>query len=175
MARGVGTGPVTGRAEHRSPAGFTLIELLITLSIAAILIGVTAPKISALFPDTETRTVNRFRHALMKARWVAARDQVPVRVTFDFEAQRLTLSEKRKGQWKNLMTLSLPSGVRMVGGWNVTPGTKEALSIQFLPDGQGEGFGIFLEKGMKRLTAVGFPFRPGVELLPGWQERSQHG
>ena len=161
--------------KERSSGGFTLIELLITLSIAAILIGITAPKISALFPDTETRTVNRFRHVLMKARWVAARDQVPVRVTFDFKAQRIILSEKHKGRRKDLLTLSLPSGVRMMGGWNVEIGTKPIFSILFYPDGRGEGFGIFLEKGMTRMTVVGYPYRPGVELLMGWRESPQNG
>ncbi len=166
---------MTGRQPHKGPGGFTLIELLITLSIAAILMGFAAPKITALFPGTEEKTVARFRHILMKARWVAARDQVPTRLTFDLQRQRLTLIEEKDGGRKSLLKLKLPSQVRMVGFWNVPFGKEKRFSVTFYPDGCGEGFGVFLERGTTRLTAIGYPYRPGVELVPGWRERPGNG
>ncbi len=155
--------------------GFSLIELLITLSIAAILIGFAAPKISVLFPDAKEKTIERFRHALMRARWIAARDEIPVRLTFDFKSQRLVLSEKIKGKEKGLSVFRLPSDVRMVGPWNPSSGQKAMLSIWFYPDGRGGGFGIFLEEGLSRFTAIGYPYRSGVELLNGWQKGFRNG
>lgn len=153
--------------------GFTLIELLVTLSIAAILMGVMAPKISALFPDPMERTVTRFRQVLMKARWLAARDQTPVRVVFDLQRQEITLYDMRQGKKKRISSTKLPAGIKMVGFWNMETTTGKRFTLRFLPDGRGEGFGVFLEKGTQRMTAIGYPFRSGVELIPGWIERPQ--
>ncbi len=155
--------------------GFTLVELLITLAIAAILIGVTAPKISALFPATRETVANRFRHAMMKARWSAARDQTPVRVVFDLKEQKIVLFEKtEKGKEKELLSLNMPGGTKMTGFWGENTTSQEKLSLRFLPNGQGEGFGVFLEKGATRMTVMGYPFRPGVEVVRGWVEGPQN-
>jgi len=153
--------------------GFTLVELLITLSIAAILMGVMAPKISALFPDPVGRTVTRFHQVLMKARWLAARDQTPVRVIFDLQRQEITLYEMRQGKEKRISSTRLPAGIKMVGFWNMDTNSRKRFTLRFLPDGIGEGFGVFLEKGTQRMTAIGYPFRSGVELISGWIERPQ--
>ncbi|MBW1659723.1 MAG: prepilin-type N-terminal cleavage/methylation domain-containing protein [Deltaproteobacteria bacterium] len=155
--------------------GFTLVELLITLAIATILIGVMAPKISALFPDTGEVINNRFRHALMKARWSAARDQTPVRIVFDLKEQKIVLFEKKeKGKEKVLLSLKMPENTRMAGFWGENTTSQKRLSLRFLPNGQGEGFGIFLEKGTERMTVMGYPFRPGVEIVRGWVKGPQY-
>ncbi len=150
---------------------------MITLSIAAILIGFSAPKITALFPSATEKTTARFRHILMKARWVSARDERPVQVTFDLEKQRLILTERGKdgGKRKTLLTLALPEPVKMVGFWNTSSERKKRLTITFYPDGRSDGFGVFLEKGTKRVTVVGYPYRPGVAFVPGWRERPWNG
>jgi prepilin-type N-terminal cleavage/methylation domain-containing protein len=159
-------------------SGFTLVELLVTLAIVTILIGITAPKISALFPDSEAVISNRFRHAIIRARWAAARDQVPVQVSFDLEKQMILISEeesvKGKKEWKRLLKLKMPAGTKMTGFQEKGVTSKKTLLLRFFPDGRGEGFGIYLERGTTRLTVMGFPFRPGVEIARGWVEGSQN-
>lgn len=165
-----------GRSKRDSGlAGFTLIELLITLSIAAILMGVMAPKITALFPDTEEKTSTRLRQVIMKARWLAARDQVPVRVIFDLQRQEIILSQLRHGRKRVLSSIRLPAEMKMVGFWNMSMSKEGKFYIRFLPDGRGSGFGLFLERGTTRMTAIGYPFRSGVAFIPGWVESEQNG
>ena len=164
--------------EMVEKSGFTLVELLITLAIATILIGITAPKISALFPGSETTISNRFRHAIMQARWAAARDQVPVQVSFDLKSQMILLSEEKlvkgKKERKRLLKLKMPMRTKMTGFQTKERTSKKTLLLQFFPDGRGEGFGIYLERGTARLTVMGFPFRPGVEIAQGWVEGPQN-
>lgn len=162
-----------GVRKNLGIGGFTLVELLVTLSIAAILMGIIAPKISALFPDPASSTVTRFHQVLMKARWLAARDQTPVRVIFDLQRQEINLYEVGQGKEKIISSTKLPAGIKMVGFWNMGTNSRKRLILRFLPDGKGEGFGVFLERGTNRMTAIGYPFRSGVELVPGWVERPQ--
>ncbi len=149
--------------------GFTLLEILVTLTIAVVVIMISAPKISALFPTPEEKVVSLFRLAIMRARWLAARDQIPVEIVLDSMGQAIQIREERqKGGNKVLLTRRLPRDVRMVGFWNA-PAQKRKV-IRFLPNGQGGGFGVFLERQGRRLTVVGYPYRPGVEVWRGWIE-----
>jgi len=160
--------------DWRDKRGFTLVELLITLSIMAIVIGIMTPKISALFPNAGEMAGTRVRHAVMKARWISARDQVPVFLVFDRKTQKIELFEREKGKEKTLFTITLPAGMKMVRFWNPDPETAGRMTLQFLPDGRGEGFGLLLEDGDSRLTVMGFPFRPGVTVVSGWVEGAPH-
>ena len=156
-------------------AGFTLVELLVVMAIAAILLGVAAPKISALFSDPVEKTVTRLRGAMMRARWLAARDNRTVYLVFDMRAQKvLTLRRKGLG-WKRLGEMALPSGVHMAGLWRASGISEKKEALRFFPDGEGEGFGLFLKIGPRRMTAIGYPFRQGIELVPGWVQEKEIG
>ncbi len=156
-------------------AGFTLVELLVVMAIAAILLGVAVPKISVLFSDPVEKTVTRLRGAMMRARWLAARDNRTVYLVFDMRAQKvLTLRRKEPG-WKRLGEMALPSGVYMAGLWRASGIAEKKEALSFFPDGEGEGFGLFLEIGPRRMTAIGYPFRQGIELVPGWVQEKEIG
>ena len=154
--------------------GFTLVELLIVLAIMAILIGVSAPKLTALFPNSLEKTATRLRGAMMKARWMAARDCRDVYLSFDIRQQKIMILRRKKGVgWKHLGEIILPADVRMEGLWRASGKTDKKEILRFAPDGGGEGFGLFLLVGQKRLTAIGYPFRQGVELVPGWIQEKE--
>jgi len=156
-------------------AGFTLVELLVVMAVASILLGVTVPKISALFSDPVEKTVTRLRGAMMRARWLAARDNRTIYLVFDIKGQKI-LTLKRKGPgWKRLGEAVLPSGVQMAGLWRASGISEKKEALRFFPDGEGEGFGLFLKIGTRRLTAIGYPFRQGIELVPGWVQEKEIG
>jgi prepilin-type N-terminal cleavage/methylation domain-containing protein len=156
-------------------AGFTLVELLVVMAIASILLGVTVPKISALFADPVEKTVTRLRGAMMRARWLAARDNRTVFLVFDIRGQKVLTLRRKGAEWKRLDEMTLPSGVHMAGLWRASGISEKKEALRFFPDGGGEGFGLFLKIGSRRLTAIGYPFRQGIELVPGWVQEKEIG
>ena len=65
--------PTAPNLSLRRPAGFSLLELMVTLSVAAILLGLAAPAMEGILLDSRrTVAVNSFVHSIYLARITAA-------------------------------------------------------------------------------------------------------
>ncbi|MFN2169582.1 MAG: GspH/FimT family pseudopilin [Anaerolineae bacterium] len=126
---------------RRRVTGFTLIELMVVLAIAALLMAVVPPLISAALPGVETKAAARRTMANLRlARETAIRNGEDAALTVDVEQRRLELPGFR--------AVSFPERVQM----HLEAASREMVdesrgAIRFFPDGSSTGGRIVLARG----------------------------
>jgi len=140
------------------PRGFTLIELVVVLAVAALLMTVVPPLISAALPGVELKAAARRTAATLRlARETAIRTGVDTVLVVDVEERLLELPGFR--------TVSLPRRLRV----KLDAAQREMLddqrgAIRFFPDGSSTGGVILLARGDAREDSG---FQVGVNWLTG--------
>ena len=136
-------------------AGFTLLEVLVVLAIAALLLAVTPPLISAALPGVELKSsARRVAAGLRLAREEAIRSGSDTTFTLDLEERTFKIDGgHREG--------ALPEGLML----KLEAAEKEMLSehagmVRFYPDGSSTGGRIILSRD-------GSGYQVGVQWLTG--------
>ncbi len=138
--------------------GFTLIELVVVLAVAALLMTVVPPLISAALPGVELKAAARRTAATLRlARETAIRTGMDTVLVVDVEERLLELPGFR--------TVSLPRRLRV----KLDAAQREMLddqrgAIRFFPDGSSTGGVILLARGDAREDSG---FQVGVNWLTG--------
>ncbi|WP_295588061.1 GspH/FimT family pseudopilin [uncultured Lamprocystis sp.] len=138
--------------------GFTLIELVVVLAIAALLMTVVPPLISAALPGVELKAAARRTAATLRlARETAIRTGMDTVLVVDVEERLLELPGFR--------TVSLPRRLQV----KLDAAQREMLddqrgAIRFFPDGSSTGGVILLARGDAREDSG---FQVGVNWLTG--------
>ena len=93
--RGMNTQPAfSGRAR----AGFTLVEMMVTVSMLAIMVGMTAPHVSKDISHSRVNSAARVVAGdLQNALSLAGRQRRPVRVVVDGSAKEIRLMDRVNG------------------------------------------------------------------------------
>lgn len=137
------------------PRGFTLLELVVVMAIAALLIVITPPLITAAIPGAELKAAARRTAAgLRLAREEAIRNGRDTSLILDVEARVFEV----EGGFR---TARLPDDVTL----ELMAAESEMLSdqvgaIRFFPDGSSTGGRIVLSR-------AGKGYQVGVEWLTG--------
>ena len=147
-----------GAATRRGVEGFTLVELLVVLAIAALLLSVVPPMLSAAMPGVELKSAaRRIMSSLSLARETAIRSGSDVALVVDVEQRRLELEGFR--------TVSLPKRL----GLDLHAASREMLdetrgAIRFFPDGSSTGGRVTISSGE---GADRYGYQVGVTWLTG--------
>jgi general secretion pathway protein H len=119
------------RAQSGRDSGFTLLEMLAAITIAAIVLGVSAPAMQRLYKSSQYHgAVNDVVTQLTSARYLAIRSGGNEDVLINPETREITLGEK---------VTTLPNSVQLevLGSWELN--TDGAGVIRFYPDGGSSG------------------------------------
>jgi prepilin-type N-terminal cleavage/methylation domain-containing protein len=162
----------------RSQRGFTLIEIMLVVVILSILLGVVMTNMSAgyfglaLDSDTETLT-----HAIWAGQVWAIEHRRPCELEINEDTNEYRLAcDLLTGQEPGLLSgdlgewVALSRGVRFAGVQKAAPGSGNARSICFFPNGRTEASWIRLvcDSGSERVIQV--EGQSGVaRVLPGKQ------
>jgi general secretion pathway protein H len=139
---------------HWAP-GFTLLELLVVLAIAALLLTVTPPLLTAAMPGIELKaSARRVAAGLRLAREEAIRTGHDIAFTLDLERRAF----KVDGRFRNS---NLPESLDL----KLETADKEVLdehagAVRFFPDGSSTG-------GRVILSRKGTGYQVGVQWLTG--------
>jgi general secretion pathway protein H len=142
---------VCGQLLHR---GFTLIELLVVMALAALLIGVVPPLISAAFPGVQLKAAARSTAAgLRLAREEAIRGGHDVAFLLDVEGRRYQVEGGR--------AVSLPSGLDLkLEAAKSEMRDDQVGGVRFYPDGSSTGGRVLVSRN-------GHGYQVGVTWLTG--------
>jgi general secretion pathway protein H len=136
-------------------AGFTLLEMVVVLAIAALLLAVTPPLITAAMPGVELKaSARRVAAGLRLAREEAIRSGSDIAFTLDLEERTFQVG----GGYRNG---KLPEGLNL----KLEAAEREMLSdrvgaVRFFPDGSSTGGRIILSRN-------GAGYQVGVQWLTG--------
>ncbi len=112
-------------------SGFTLLEMLAAITIAAIVLGVSAPAMQRLYKSSQYHgAVNDVVTKLTSARYLAIRSGGNEDVFINPESREITLGE-------NVTTLPESLQMEVLGSWELNTGG--AGVIRFYPDGGSSG------------------------------------
>lgn len=139
----------------RNPAGFTLLELLATIAVAAVLLGVGAPALSALADHTRTTgTMHLLTGSLSTARLEAVRRNRPIAVCPSRDGLTCTGGTNWDQGWivfADPARLGTPSGPDAVLQVFDAPGGRVSLRatagrrlVRFAPSGWSAGSNVSL-------------------------------
>ena len=122
--------------------GFTLLELLVALSIAALLMAITPPLISSVFPGVQLKGAAReLAAALRYAHDRAIVQQEESIVSLDVEDRKYTVSGRKR-------VYSLPEKIELSLYTALSEQTDSTTAaIRFYPDGSSTGGGVTLSYG----------------------------
>jgi general secretion pathway protein H len=123
-------------------SGFTLLEMLVAITIAAIVLGVSAPAMQRLYKSSQYHgAVNDVVTKLTSARYLAIRSGGNEDVLINPESREIILGE-------NITTLPKSLQMEVLGSWELN--TDGAGVIRFYPDGGSSGGFVNLtqENGM---------------------------
>jgi len=112
-------------------SGFTLLEMLVAITIAAIVLGVSAPAMQRLYKSSQYHgAVNDVVTLLSSARYLAIRSGSNEDVLINPQTREITLGDNIKALPKSLQVEVLGSGELNRDGAGV---------IRFYPDGGSSG------------------------------------
>ena len=133
---------IPGMATRRRRLfGFTLLELIMVLAIAALVMAVVPPLISAALPGVELKAAARRTMASLRlARETAIRTGSDAALVVDVEARRLELRGFRAVSFPNRVQIELEAASREMLDEN-------RGAIRFFPDGSSTGGRIILARG----------------------------
>jgi general secretion pathway protein H len=119
------------QAQAGRHSGFTLLEMLAAITIAAIVLGVSAPAMQRLYKSSQYHgAVNDVVTQLTSARYLAIRSGGNEDVLINPETREITLGP-------NVMTLPKSLQLEVLGSWELN--TDGAGVIRFYPDGGSSG------------------------------------
>ncbi|WP_432471308.1 GspH/FimT family pseudopilin [Amphritea sp. HPY] len=124
--------------NNDSQRGYTLLELLVVLVIAALLLGVVAPRLFAVMPGVELKTSTQELAAMLRhARSLAIAGGRVITVEYDDELPALRISGQSKNyRWPKSVQLSLDNEVDPP---QYGIAQDVAARISFYPDGSSNG------------------------------------
>ena len=143
--------------------GFTLLELMVVLAIAAVLLTITPPLITAAIPGIELKSsARRVMSGLRLAREVAIRNGRDIAFTLDVEARTFAVDGGfRNGRLPEDLELKLEAAeTEMLN--------DHTGAIRFYPDGSSTGGRIILaleDRGYQ----VGVQWLTGRVLMASWE------
>lgn len=133
--------PSCSRAGPRA-AGFTLLELMVVMAIAALLLAVTPPLLTAAIPGLELKTsARRIASGLRLAREEAIRSGRDAAFVLDVEERVFRVD----GPYR---TTHLPEGLEVKFEAAEREMQSETVgAIRFFPDGSSTGGRVVLSRG----------------------------
>ena len=130
------------RAEH----GFTLLEIIVAVTIAALVLGVSAPAIQRLYTSTQYHgAVNDVVTLLSSARFSAIRKGGDIDVLINPKTRKLTLGDKVQ---------ELPGSMQLEVLGSRELNRDGAGVIRFYADGSSSGGVVSLENDAGRAVQV---------------------
>jgi len=155
---------ILGPRHSHLNSGFTLLELMVVLAIAALLLTVTPPLITAAMPGVELKaSARRVAAGLRLAREEAIRSGRDIAFTLDLRERTFQVDGGyRKGRFPEDLKVTLEAAEREML-------SEEAGAVRFFPDGSSTGGRIVLSR-------EGAGYQVGVQWLTGrirmasWQE-----
>lgn len=157
-----------GCTSRRPVRGFTIVELLVVLALAALVLSVVPPLISAALPGVELKSsARRAMASLNLARESAIRSGSAIALIVDVEQRKLELDGFR--------TITLPKGLDL----DLNAARREILdenrgAIRFFPDGSSTGGRITITAGEddnRHGYQVGVSWLTGRVRIARWQPR----
>ena len=85
------------RSGPRPPAGFTLVEMMVTVSLLAIMVGMTAPHVSKDISHARVNSAARVVAVDLQTRCRSRAERRPVRVVIDGSAKEIRLMDRVNG------------------------------------------------------------------------------
>jgi general secretion pathway protein H len=152
--KGTGSSALRHPPSRRS-SGFTLLELVVVLAIAALLLAVTPPLITAALPGVELKaSARRVASGLRLAREEAIRSGRDTAFTLDVEERRYKVGDRfRDGRLPDGLTLKLEAAQKEMLN-------EHTGAVRFFPDGSSTGGRIIL-------AYEGRGYQVGVQWLTG--------